>query len=120
MAATKETWHDPHALDPNDEQMTYFARTAGAARKVQDWAPAEWNRQYQAGEKPNEMALRKNFFEGRAQFPNFKQKGIRDGFRADNGPQRKGADAVVVENSECAYRLLVGFDCVNRYASVDR
>ena len=39
----------------------------------------------------------KNFFEGRAKFPSFKKKGVHDSFRADNGPQVKGADAVVVD-----------------------
>jgi putative transposase len=39
----------------------------------------------------------RNFFDGRAKFPSFKKKGAHDSFRADNGPQVKGADAVVVD-----------------------
>ena len=39
----------------------------------------------------------KNFFDGRAKFPRFKKKGVHDSFRADNGPQVKGADAVIVD-----------------------
>jgi putative transposase len=42
----------------------------------------------------------RNFFEGRASFPTFKKKGIHDSFRADNGPQVKGADAVTVEDRQ--------------------
>lgn len=121
------------ALDPNDKQATYFARAAGTARKAWNWALEEWNRQYQAGGKPNETVLRKqrnaikdeqfpwmsevtknapqqaiknlgaafkNFFEERAGFPNFKKKGIHDSFRADNGPQIKGADAVALKDRQ--------------------
>ncbi|HEX4203430.1 MAG TPA: helix-turn-helix domain-containing protein, partial [Ktedonobacteraceae bacterium] len=39
-------------LNPTEEQKNYFARAAGIARFVWNWALAEWDRQYQAGEKP--------------------------------------------------------------------
>jgi len=42
----------------------------------------------------------KNFFAGRAKYPNFKKKGIHDSFRADNGPQTKGANAVAIKDRQ--------------------
>ncbi len=39
----------------------YFARAAGTARRVWNWALAEWLRQRNAGGKPNAMALKKQF-----------------------------------------------------------
>src|SRR5215469_4771059 len=57
-------------LHPTPEQATYFARAAGVARFVWNWALAEWNRQYAAGEKPTALKLKKQFNEiRRAQFP---------------------------------------------------
>src|SRR6266852_765559 len=47
------------ALEPNNVQATYFARASGVARFAYNWALAEWQRQYAAGEKPSEAALRK-------------------------------------------------------------
>ena len=47
------------ALDPNPAQATYFAGACGTARFAYNWALAEWNRQYQAGERPCEAALRR-------------------------------------------------------------
>jgi putative transposase len=47
------------ALDPNDVQRTYFAKACGTARFAYNWALAEWKRQYAAGEKPNQLALRR-------------------------------------------------------------
>lgn len=47
------------ALDPNKTQLEYFARAAGTARFAWNWALAEWQRQYEAGGQPNEMALRR-------------------------------------------------------------
>ena len=47
------------ALDPNPAQATYFARACGTARFAYNWALAEWNRQYKAGERPSEAALRR-------------------------------------------------------------
>jgi len=48
-------------LDPTPEQRDYFARAAGTARRVWNWALAEWNRQLDAGLWPNAMALKKQF-----------------------------------------------------------
>ncbi len=47
------------ALDPNDVQRTYFAKACGTARFAYNWALAEWNRQYAAGEKTSQLALRR-------------------------------------------------------------
>jgi putative transposase len=49
------------ALDPTTKQRIYFARAAGTARFVFNWALAEWNRQYEAGEKPTANNLKKQF-----------------------------------------------------------
>jgi IS605 OrfB family transposase len=57
-------------LHPTPEQAQYFARAAGVARFVWNWALAEWNRQYEAGEKPTKLKLKKHFNEiRREQFP---------------------------------------------------
>jgi putative transposase len=57
-------------LNPTEEQRGYFAKAAGTARFVWNWALAEWNRQYEAGEKPTALKLKKQFNEiRRAQFP---------------------------------------------------
>ena len=57
-------------LHPTPEQANYFARAAGTARFVFNWALAEWQRQYEAGGKPNAKALKKNFNAiRREQFP---------------------------------------------------
>jgi putative transposase len=57
-------------LNPTPEQANYFARAAGTARFVWNWALAEWNRQYEAGEKPTALKLKKRFNEiRREQFP---------------------------------------------------
>jgi len=48
-------------LDPTPAQREYLARAAGTARRVWNWALAEWNRQVSAGLKPNAMALKKQF-----------------------------------------------------------
>lgn len=114
-------------LVPNNKQAGYFARAAGVSRFAYNWALAEWQRQYEAGERPNEISLRKQlnsikreqfpwmyevtksapqqaiknlgtafgrFFKKQGGYPRFKKKGIHDSFRADNGPIRKGEDAV--------------------------
>jgi putative transposase len=53
----------------------YFAKAAGTARFVWNWGLAEWNRQYQAGEKPTGekptgLSLKKQFNSiRREQFP---------------------------------------------------
>ena len=49
------------ALCPTPEQADYFNRACGTARRVWNWALGEWNRQYAAGQKPNAMALKKQF-----------------------------------------------------------
>jgi putative transposase len=57
-------------LHPTEEQKNYFARAAGVARFVWNWALAGWDRQYQAGEKPTALKLKKQFNEiRREQFP---------------------------------------------------
>jgi putative transposase len=57
-------------LHPTPEQANYFARAAGTARFVFNWALAEWKREYEAGEKPSALALKKQFNAiRREQFP---------------------------------------------------
>jgi putative transposase len=57
-------------LHPTLEQAKYFARAAGTARFVFNWALTEWKRQYEAGEKPSALALKKQFNAlRREQFP---------------------------------------------------
>ncbi len=57
-------------LNPTEEQNIYFAKAAGTARFVWNWALAEWNRQYEAGEKPTALKLKKQFNRiRREQFP---------------------------------------------------
>jgi putative transposase len=57
-------------LHPTPEQANYFARAAGTSRFVWNWALAEWDRQYQAGEKPTALKLKKQFNEIRREhFP---------------------------------------------------
>jgi len=48
-------------LAPTPAQRDYFVRAAGTARRVWNWALAEWNRQVAAGIKPNAMALKRQF-----------------------------------------------------------
>ncbi|WP_307727179.1 helix-turn-helix domain-containing protein [Massilia litorea] len=48
-------------LDPTPVQCDYFARAAGTARRVWNWALAQWQRQVAAGQRPNAMALKKHF-----------------------------------------------------------
>ncbi|GHO76967.1 transposase [Ktedonobacter sp. SOSP1-85] len=57
-------------LHPTPEQAVYFAKAAGTARFVWNWALAEWNRQYEAGKKPTALKLKKQFNEIRREhFP---------------------------------------------------
>jgi putative transposase len=57
-------------LHPTPEQAVYFAKAAGTARFVWNWALGEWNRQYEAGEKPTALKLKKQFNAiRREQFP---------------------------------------------------
>jgi putative transposase len=48
-------------LNPSPEQANYFARAAGTSRFVWNWALAEWNRHYKAGQKPTALKLKKQF-----------------------------------------------------------
>jgi len=57
-------------LNPTAEQANYFARAAGTSRFVWNWALAEWNRRYEAGERPTALKLKKRFNEIRREhFP---------------------------------------------------
>jgi len=57
-------------MHPTPEQAVYFAKAAGTSRFVWNWALAEWNRHYAAGEKPTVFKLKKQFNEiRREQFP---------------------------------------------------
>jgi putative transposase len=57
-------------LNPNNKQKTYFAKASGVARFAYNWALAEWKRRYQAGEKPNQLMLRRELNAiKRKQFP---------------------------------------------------
>ena len=128
-------------LNPNQDQEIYFRKACGVARHAYNWALATWKRQYEAGEKPNEANLRKqynaikpvefpwalevtkcapqqaiknagkaykHFFDrikkgkkGRdVGYPKFKKKGLRDSFRADNGPATKGANALPADGKK--------------------
>ena len=46
-------------LQPTKAQEQYFARACGTARFAFNWALAEWQKEYEAGGKPSEAALRK-------------------------------------------------------------
>jgi len=48
-------------LNPTAAQEAYFRRACGTARFVWNWALAEWKRQYEAGLRPNALALKKQF-----------------------------------------------------------
>jgi putative transposase len=57
-------------LHPTPEQEEYFRKAAGTARFCYNWARAEWERQYEAGEKPSALKLRTQFHAIRKeQFP---------------------------------------------------
>jgi putative transposase len=49
------------ALDPTFRQRAYFVRAAGTARFTWNWALAEWDRRYAAGEKTNGKTLKAAF-----------------------------------------------------------
>ncbi|NJL57209.1 transposase [bacterium] len=48
-------------LNPTPEQAEYFRKAAGTRRFVYNWGLAEWKRQFEAGEKPSALALKKQF-----------------------------------------------------------
>jgi len=57
-------------LRANNKQKTYFAKASGTARKAYNWALDEWEKQYQAGGRPTETALRRQLNSiKREQFP---------------------------------------------------
>ncbi|GCF07312.1 RNA-guided endonuclease InsQ/TnpB family protein [Dictyobacter arantiisoli] len=57
-------------LHPTAEQFVSLSKAAGTSRYVWNWALAEWNRQYAAGEKPTALKLKKQFNAiRREQFP---------------------------------------------------
>ena len=49
------------ALEPTADQAQAFRRAAGVARFTWNWALAAWRRQYEAGEKPTALGLKKQF-----------------------------------------------------------
>ncbi len=48
-------------LAPDVEQADYFRRACGTDRFTWNWALAEWHRQFEAGQKPSAMALKRQF-----------------------------------------------------------
>ena len=48
-------------LNPTKIQEALFRQCVGASRFAYNWALAEWQQQFSAGEKPNEAVLRKQF-----------------------------------------------------------
>lgn len=46
-------------LKCNNKQATYFTRACGVARQAYNWALDEWQKEYAAGGKPTETALRR-------------------------------------------------------------
>jgi len=49
------------ALDPTVAQRRYFAKAAGCARFVWNWALERWNADYASGKKPSGLKLQKEF-----------------------------------------------------------
>lgn len=57
-------------LDPTAKQEEFFWRCIGVARKAYNWGVENWRKQYAAGGKPNEGALRRELNDiKREQFP---------------------------------------------------
>lgn len=48
-------------LNPTSEQEAYLRQACGVSRFTFNWGLAEWKRQYEAGEKPSAMGLKKQF-----------------------------------------------------------
>lgn len=64
------------ALNPNNQQTTYFSKAAGVARFAYNWALAEWTKQYKEWQadttllKPSQQRLRRQLNAlKREQFP---------------------------------------------------
>ena len=47
-------------LKLNNKQKTHMAKASGCARFAYNWALAEWQKEYDAGRKPNEAAMRRS------------------------------------------------------------
>lgn len=45
----------------NNTERTYLSKCCGCARLTWNWALAEWERQYKVAEKPNVLAIKKQF-----------------------------------------------------------
>lgn len=57
-------------LKPNNKQATYFSKACGVARKAYNWGLDAWQKEYAAGGKPSETALRRKLNSiKREQFP---------------------------------------------------
>ena len=57
-------------LNPTPEQEQWLLQASGTARFTYNWGLAEWQRQYEAGEKPSAYVLKKQFNAiRREQFP---------------------------------------------------
>lgn len=57
-------------LCPNNKQANRFARACGVSRLAYNWGLEQWQKQYEAGEKPSAYALKKQFNSiKRAEFP---------------------------------------------------
>lgn len=94
----------------NNKQRNYFSRAAGTARFAYNWALSEWKKEYEAGGKPSEAALRRRLNSiKRTEFPwmlevskNAPQEAIRqlgkafkrffNGDSAYPKPRKKGID----------------------------
>lgn len=48
-------------LDATCKQQKYFRQACGVARFTWNWGLAEWKKQYEAGQKPNGIGLKKEF-----------------------------------------------------------
>jgi putative transposase len=49
------------ALDPTQDQASYFRRACGTARFAYNWGLAEWKRLHKAGEKPSTAAIKRRW-----------------------------------------------------------